>query len=218
MNLKAVRNAATFACSIAMAGVMFAQDQPPGQQRPATPGAQGNLQSMIGQTVTVTGCLAQESSVAGQTPNVAERAGVAPDYILTNVQLRSASPSGATGAPGTTGAAGATGATGTPGAPAPAAGPTGGAGMSVKLKQVDNDEMRQNLNKQVEITGRLQAASSGATGASGASGATGATGAGERVTGAAGAAMRGGGPNQSLTELHVTTVRALNQPCTPSKQ
>ena len=198
MNLKAFRNAATVACSVAMAGVMFAQEQPPGQ-RPATPGSQGSLQSMVGQTVTVTGCVAQEASVPGQTPNVAEKAGIAPDFILTNVQVRSAAPSGATDAPATPPAAAAG---------AAAAGP----GASVKLKQVDNDQMKENLNKQVEVTGRVQAPSSSGPPAPGAAGA------GERVAGAAGSAMRGGGPNQPLPELQVTSVRPLNQACTPSKQ
>jgi hypothetical protein len=77
----------------------------------------------------------------------------------------------------------------------------GASNTKVKLKQVDNDEMRTNLNKRVEATGRLQAAQAPSTG----------------VAGAAEEAARGGGPNQPLPELHVTNVRVLDQPCTPQQ-
>ena len=163
---------------------------------------------MIGKTVTLSGCLAEEKAVTGQTPNVTERVGTAPDYILTNVQVNtSASTSGASAAPsaGGTPTAGTTpSATGTPSAgSASAAGTTGGAmaAMKVKLKQVDNDEMRANLNKRVEVTGHLQAAKAPSTG----------------VAGAVSEAARGGGPNEPLPEVHVTNVRALAQPCTPTR-
>ena len=205
MNLKAFRHAATFSFSVAMAGVMFAQGPPQGQPDTSRQAGQpkAGLHAMQGQTVTVTGCLAQEQTVAGQTPNVTERAGVAPDYVLTNVQMRSASPTGTTATPSAPGAPGATDA---PGAAA------GSPGVSVKLKQVDNDQMRANVNKRIEVTGRIQAADPSST-----TGGT-PTGAGERVAGAAGSAMRGGGANQPLTELHVSSVRVLNEACTPSKQ
>lgn len=217
MKVNAFRSAATVAFSVAFAGVMFAQSSPqssppqstpPPTTRPQTDSQQdrqSGTRGMDGQTVTVTGCLAQEKSVAGQTPNVAERAGVTPDYILTNVQMRSAAPSasGATGAPGapgsrpTTGAPGSTGtppsATGAPGAAA--AGAAGAAGATnVRLKEVDNDQMRANLNKRVEVTGRFEAAPEATAGAA--------------VT---------PGPNKPIPEVHVTNVRALNEPCTPQQ-
>jgi hypothetical protein len=138
---------------------------------------------MDGQTVTVTGCLKTEESVPGQRPNVAERVGVTPDYILTNVQARSASPGGAAA----TGAAGA-GATAAAGAAAPSA-------MNVKLTKVDNDKMRENLNKQVEVTGRFSAKDGGSAGA------------------AASAAT--GGSTQALSEIEVQSLRVTGESCTP---
>lgn len=250
MNVKLFRRAAALSLSVALGGVVAAQSsspqqQPTPQQKPtpqATAGhdQHGGLHGMVGQTVTLTGCVAQERDVPGQTPNVTERAGVAPDYILTNVQMASASPSATAtpAAPGTTPSTTVTPAT--PAAvPAPEASTESkamshaGAQTTVKLKQVDNDQMRANLNKQVEITGRVQMASEShmaghtpsatdkpsATAPAGTPGTTGTgTGAGERVAGAAGSMMRGGGPNEPLPEVHVTSVRVLNQACTPAKQ
>lgn len=213
MKVNAFRNAATVALSMAFAGAVFAQGspqsspQPPTPQTPPTTAAPqqdtrqmpSGLRGMDGQTVTVTGCLMQEKNVAGQTPNPTERAGIAPDYILTNVQMRSASP-GAAGAPGTPATPSTPPTTGAPGAAASAgADSPAGAGTNVKLKEVDNDQMRANLNKRIEVTGRFQAAPA----PSGA------------VVGAAETVARGGGENKPLPEVHVTNVRVLNEPCTP---
>jgi hypothetical protein len=184
MKVKAIGLAATLASTVAFATVVTSQGtssppQPPTTQSgSAAAGAQQDLRGMDGQTVTVSGCLKTEESVPGQKPNIAERAGVAPDYILTDVQARSASPSGGGG-----GAAAA----GAPGAASSA--------MNVKLTKVDNDKMRENLNKQVEVTGRLNA--KGATGTAGA---------------AASAAT--GGSSKALPELEVQSIRVTGQTCT----
>jgi hypothetical protein len=233
MKVNLLRPAATLACSAALAGTLLAQSSSPSPASPqdaARPGLQAtqDLRSMDGQTVTLSGCLMAESSVPGQTPNPAERAGIAPDYILSNPHVRSAAPSGAagaaapgapgaTGTPGTTGAPGTTDTTGTTGAAAGAAsGISGGTvrhgGTNVKLTSVDNDQMRQNLNRQVEVTGRLSmhTGAGGATGTTATTGTTAATGA----TGASGAtgAMAGG---RSLPELRVQSIRVLGESCTP---
>ena len=48
-----------------------------------TPAAGGQVSQMI----TISGCLKEEKDVAGLKPNVAERAGVTEDYILTEVKM-----------------------------------------------------------------------------------------------------------------------------------
>src|SRR5688572_2261138 len=65
--------------------------QPPQQQQPRPTDRQGDTTQRAGaataQAVTVTGCLKAEKDVPGRRPNVAERAGVTEDYILTNVKM-----------------------------------------------------------------------------------------------------------------------------------
>jgi hypothetical protein len=52
------------------------------------------------QTITVTGCLKEEADVPGLEPNVAERAGVLEDFILTNARVASGSSSAGASRPG----------------------------------------------------------------------------------------------------------------------
>lgn len=161
--------------------------QPPTtQQQPRSP---SGLQALDGQTVTATGCLKREADVPGQEPSAPERAGIMPDFVLTNVQVRSASPGG-----------------GTPGreaAPAPSAG-----GTNIKLVRVDNDEMTANLNRQVEVTGRIDATPGPRIGT-------------ERPrTGTGGTETTGRTPTRGddeLPELEVQSVRVTSQTCTPMK-
>jgi hypothetical protein len=61
------------------------------QQQPPTPQTQPQTRAPSAQTqagtVTVEGCLVREQDVPGRKPNVAERAGVAEDYILTSAKM-----------------------------------------------------------------------------------------------------------------------------------
>jgi hypothetical protein len=91
--------------------------QTPQQQRPDDQKAQ---------TVTVTGCLKAEKDVPGRRPNVAERAGITEDYILTNVKM----------APGSTTSA------------------IGLASM-LEVEGIAEAELQKHLNHQIEVTGRL---------------------------------------------------------------
>ena len=136
---------------------------------------------MDGQTVTLSGCLKAEGTAPGTTPNPAERVGVAPDYVLSNPQVKSASPASAAGAPG----APAAGAAAAAAAPSP---------MNVKLTSVDNDQMRQNVNRQIEVTGQLS------------------MGAAKSGEARAGAAITGAAP---MPELKVQSLRVLGESCTP---
>lgn len=245
MEARAFRSAAAITFSLALGTVTFAQSPTP-QQTPSTPpqtqqapkpatprqGGMDHLQSLNGKTVTLTGCLMQEKHVAGQTPNPAERLDAAPDYILTNVQMRSTAPAaagatGKTGTPGTTGSTGTTGTTGTTATPEtgnpPSAGAHGAtdahgaagagamAGLNVKLSSVDNDQMRSNLNRQVEVTGRLSVDAKAA----------GHTARDAQVANPSTAQkVRDNvlGDNNKLPELQVSAVRATGQACTPAKQ
>ena len=78
------------------------------------------------QVVTVTGCLKAEKDVPGRRPNVAERAGVTEDYILTSVKM------------------------------APSSKVSGiGLAASYEIEGIAEAELQKHLNHQVEITGTL---------------------------------------------------------------
>ena len=71
--------AGLFAAAVGVA----AQEPKPYPQTPArAPSAQEQ-----NATVTVEGCLMREQDVPGRKPNIAERAGVTEDYILTNAKM-----------------------------------------------------------------------------------------------------------------------------------
>lgn len=200
MTGRVFHSAATVTLSLALAGAAFAQTptpQPTPAPQPAPRAdahaahdAAQHLRAMNGKTVTLTGCLLREQQVEGQTPNVAERADMAPDYILTNVQVRTTEPAGS-------------GATGTPAAAA------GAGGLKVKLVQVDNDQMRAHLNHQVEVTGRLEVGNDGRMDAPKKPAEKSAV---EKATEAV------IGDRNKLPALHVTAVKSTNQACSPAKQ
>jgi hypothetical protein len=91
-------------------------------------------------TVTLVGCLQREQDVPGKEPNVAERAGIGEDFILTN-----ASPKGedteskdSQEAVGTSGTIAST-----------------GAQKMFKIEGLDDEQLRDYIGKRVEVTGRL---------------------------------------------------------------
>jgi hypothetical protein len=211
MKVNAFRNAATLAFSVTLAGAVMAQSPTP-QQPPTTPQTtrpssdpqqrQDSLKSMIGQTVTVSGCLAREGA-AGQTTTTTAPAtgtGTGSDFVLTNVQMRSGAPTpGATtpSSPGTT-----------PGATTP--GMSGAAStMKIKLKESGAAKLGENVNKRVEVTGRLEAASSGSTARPGTTPGTPGT-PGTPETGA----PRTAGAADAMPEMQVSNIRVLEQTCT----
>jgi hypothetical protein len=68
----------------------------PKPQEPATPAAQATAPA----SVTVEGCLVREQDVPGRKPNVAERAGVMEDYVLTNTKIvKGSAPAGSAAEP-----------------------------------------------------------------------------------------------------------------------
>ena len=117
--------------------------QYPPQQPPAPTAAQATSQ-----TVTLEGCLVQEKDVPGRAPNVAEKAGVMEDYILTSAKVLK-------GVPHAAGAAGATGAA--------AEQPTGTSGMGAatsmfEVRGIEDTQLKSFLGQRVEIEGRVNPA------------------------------------------------------------
>lgn len=155
-----IRIALGFAAACGTAVVLSAQTTPQPQTppRPQTPSARTDTTKP---PMTVTGCLKAEKDVPGMSPNVAERAGVGEDYILTNVRTGSGSPSsmgtGTTGG-GTTGS-GTTG-SGTTGSGTMGTGRTGSmasghTGPMYKVTGIDRDELQKHVNHQVELSGHV---------------------------------------------------------------
>jgi hypothetical protein len=93
------RHAMTFAAAVLAASVSLSAQvpqNPPAQPqtppaadraRPATDVQTPAANSQMSQMITIRGCLKEEKDVAGLQPNVAERAGVTEDYILTDVKM-----------------------------------------------------------------------------------------------------------------------------------
>ena len=92
-----------------------------------------SARAQTGQVVMITGCLKEEKDVPGLKPNVAERAGVSEDYILTGVKMSAASK--------VSGIALAD---------------------KYEIEGISKDELKKHLNHQVELTGTItQAAAAG---------------------------------------------------------
>jgi len=118
------------------------QTQPPSQPQTTQPAPGVDRQqpttrstpSASDQAVTVAGCVKAEKDVPGRTPNVAERAGMSEDYILTDVKMgQGSSTSGI------------------------------GLAAMYEIKGLDNSELKKHLNHQVEITGTLESKTAGTT-------------------------------------------------------
>jgi hypothetical protein len=119
------------------------------QQPPAQSMAQDHA-------VTVEGCLVREKDVPGREPNVAERAGVAEDYILTNVKFLKGSPHASAGA--AVGTAGATGTSGTTAGATSEAGTHAMAGMKFEVRGIDEARLQPFVGQRVEIEGKIDPA------------------------------------------------------------
>lgn len=99
---------------------------PPTTQQPQTDQQRGAAGDRM---LTLTGCLQAEKDVRGRRPSMTERAGMAEDYILTNVKMsQSAQTSGI------------------------------GLGSMYQLKggSVKADELKKHLGHQVEVTGSIE--------------------------------------------------------------
>lgn len=117
--------------ALSLTGVMTLNAQAP-QQPPQQPPMDrqtpisDSARAQTGQMLMITGCLKEEKDVPGSKPNVAERAGVSEDYILTGVKMSSASK--------VSGIALAT---------------------KYEIEGISKDELKKHLNHQVEIAGTI---------------------------------------------------------------
>ena len=102
------------------------QTSRPTDQQPRPGDATQRAGAAAGQTITISGCLKAEKDVPGLKPNVAERAGVTEDYILTTVKM---SPSSTTSGMGLA--------------------------TMYEIEGIGEDELKKHLNHQVELTGRI---------------------------------------------------------------
>ena len=168
--------------AISIAGV---QAQSSGAQTPPqTPPA--GAQATSAQVTTVRGCVYEEKSIPGRSPNVAERAGVLEDYILV--------ASNAAAAPGTAGTSGAAGTSGS----------MAGMHKAFKLEHAADEQLKAMVGKMVEVTGKIDAEKGDSARATGAA-----------STGAAGAARSTGvGPDKlELPEFEVTSIKEIPGTC-----
>jgi len=116
-----------------------AAQNPPTQQDPPTT-RPPMAQQESARAVTVEGCLVREADVPGRKPNVAERAGIAEDYILTSTKMiKGSAPAGAGQyKPGTP--------TGTSGAREP----------MYEVEGIDDEELKQHVGQRVQIEGTFE--------------------------------------------------------------
>lgn len=123
-------------------GAQYPPTQIPPQQTPPatrTPTTQDKARM-----VTVEGCLIREADVAGRKPNIAERAGIAEDYILTSTRMIK----GSAPATGTAQARPGETPTGTSG--------TRGAMMMYEVEGIDDDQLKQHVGHRVQIDGTFE--------------------------------------------------------------
>lgn len=121
------------AVTVVLAGIMAAQDPQTQQPRP-----QPRTQDEARQ-VTVEGCLMREADVPGREPNVAERAGIAEDYILTSTKMIKGS------APQQTPRSGET-----------PTGTSGKHGAMYEVQGIDDERLRQHVGHRVQIEGTFE--------------------------------------------------------------
>ncbi len=102
-------------------------------------------------TTTLTGCLYREDQVPGRKPNVAERAGILEDYILTQATVSDPQQQPKPAAGGPTGTAGTVAATGT----------------MYKVENSPDERLKSLVGKRVEVSGRIDPEGRGQLGVGG---------------------------------------------------
>ena len=82
---------ALFGCALAvvltLTATVVAQNSHTQAPTPPTPTTEDQAGKDQARAVTVEGCLMREADVPGRRPNIAERAGVGEDYILTSTKM-----------------------------------------------------------------------------------------------------------------------------------
>jgi hypothetical protein len=132
-----------FAGAVALTATIGAAQQPQAQPpAPRTPATQEQPRAQEpARTVTVEGCVMREADVPGRRPNVAERAGIAEDYILTSTRVIKGSAPAAT-------------------APArPGDTPTGTGGTRAamyEIEGIDDQQLKEHAGQRVQIDGTFE--------------------------------------------------------------
>lgn len=129
MRTRFMMMAALVSASALTANAQTPQTRPQPPQRPAETARPTDDAQRTGQTpqvITVTGCLKAEKDVPGRRPNVAERAGVTEDYVLTSVKMAQSSATSGIGL-----------------------------ATMYEIEGIAEAELQKHLNHQVEITGSL---------------------------------------------------------------
>ena len=126
-----------FAGALAFTAAVAAQEPKPYPPADRSPAAQDQAR-----TVTVEGCLMREADVPGRKPNIAERAGIAEDYILTSTKMVKGK------APATTTAQARPGDTPT--------GTTGMRGLMYEVEGIEEDKLKQHAGRRVQIDGTFE--------------------------------------------------------------
>jgi hypothetical protein len=134
MNCRFLSCAASLMVVVA-ASTLEAQVVPPTPTTPPSPLV--TPQQDEAQRVTATGCLRQERDVPGMAPDLAERAGLGEDFVLTNAKLTSVAM------PSTPPGADSSGSARRP------------SSAMYRITGLDNDKLQPLLNQRVEVTGRL---------------------------------------------------------------
>jgi hypothetical protein len=137
--------------ALALTASSAAQNPPTQQPTPRTPTTQDPARTQDqARMVTVEGCLMREADVPGRRPNVAERAGITEDYILTSTKMvkgsAPAAPSTGQTRPGDT----PTGTAGTP------AGTAGTQGAMYEVEGIDDERLKQHVGRRVQIDGTFE--------------------------------------------------------------
>jgi hypothetical protein len=120
-----------------------APTQSPATSQPATPSPNPSSASAAAGSITLVGCLMKEDEVPGRRSNVAERAGVLEDYILTDAQTASETGSGSStaGATGTSGSASA----------------TSNISKMYKVEGIPDERLKSLVGKRVAVSGSVDA-------------------------------------------------------------
>jgi hypothetical protein len=133
------------AAGVIALAVSAAAQNPPPQTPPST---RTPTTQPPAQMATLEGCLMKEADVPGRKPNVAERAGIAEDYILAHIKaIKGSLPAGAAEAK--------------PGTPVGTSGYT--RATMFEVTGIDDEELKKHIGRRVQIEGtfanvdRLQA-------------------------------------------------------------
>jgi hypothetical protein len=206
--------------AMTIAGALTLSAQTPSTPQTQTTPKTGDQRSASEQTVTVTGCLQQNSGT-----------GMSGSGSAGSTGSTGSATSGGTGSTAGSTSAGASGSSQgrssnfvLANAKMAQGSSTSGLGTATRLSLtgMSDSELSKHLNHQVEVTGRLSGAMSGTTGTTGAAGttgsATGSTGS-TGSTGTTGTTARSGGAAGmgDMPQLHATNLKMISATC-PAQQ